>query len=60
MMEKETNQRPTQFKLLYKFNKQIQTNFHDYIDGKPNLLLLSKLQNNVIIGGYSRDPLEKY
>jgi hypothetical protein len=43
MMEKETNQRPTQFKLLYKFNKQIQTNFHDYIDGKPNLLLLSKL-----------------
>lgn len=43
MIKAQANITPTQFKLLYKFNKQIQTNFHDYIDGKPNVLLLIQL-----------------
>lgn len=46
-------------KLLYKLDKLNQTNFHKYIDGKMNLLVVVKLANGLIVGGYSGSPIEK-
>ena len=50
---------PIQFSLLYKYNPYFQSNFHNYIDNKQNLLLIVRLANDVVIGGFSAQPLCK-
>lgn len=49
--------KPSQFKLLYKFNKLINNSFHSYTDSHPNLLILIRLTNNVVLGGFSPQAL---
>ena len=46
-------------KLLYRWDPRNNINFHHFIDGKENLLILVRLINNVTIGGFSCYPLEK-
>jgi hypothetical protein len=46
-------------KLLYRTDPLNKTNFHKYIDGKNNILLLTRLTNGYVIGGYSYTPIEK-
>ena len=41
------------FKFLYRFDAQLRTNFHEYIDERSNFLLLIKLKTGAVIGGYS-------
>lgn len=50
---------PLQFKLLYKHQKFQQSNFHEYIDNKSNFLILIRLINNNVIGGFCPYPLAK-
>ncbi len=52
MIEKFEQQKIIQFKLIFKYNEKIILNFHDFVDGKDNFLLVVKLFNGVIIGGY--------
>ncbi len=35
-------------------------NFHEYIDGITNFLVLTKLENKNIIAAYSQNKLDKY
>ena len=43
---------------LFSSKKQEENNFHEYFDNKPNLLLLIKLKNSRIIGGFSREEFK--
>jgi hypothetical protein len=49
----------TATRLLYRFDPFNKTNFHKYIDGQPDLLLLLKLQNGRIIACYSKDAFKQ-
>lgn len=44
---------------MFKLDKLNTTNFHKYIDGKFNLLVVVKLVNGLIVGGYSHSPIQK-
>lgn len=44
---------------MYKHTKLIQPSFHDYIDNRSNFLILIRLANNVIIGGFCPYPMAK-
>ena len=44
--------KPREANLLYKSDPKNETNFHHYIDGKSDLVMLFKLKNSMIIGGY--------
>ena len=43
-------------KRLYQYDPLNKTSFHKYIDGKPNIVLLIKLKNDMVLGGYSESP----
>ena len=45
--------------LVYQYDVLNSTNYHKYIDGHPNLLLIIKLKNGYIVGGFTEDPFEK-
>jgi hypothetical protein len=45
--------------MFHRHDPRNQNNFHHYIDGKDNYAVLIKLSNNVVIGGYSSQGLEK-
>ncbi len=45
--------------MFHRHDPRNQINFHHYIDGKDNYAVLIKLSNNVVIGGYSSQGLEK-
>lgn len=40
-------------KLIYKFDPLNKTNFHQYIDQIPNILVIIKLQNGFLTAAYS-------
>jgi hypothetical protein len=44
--------------LLYRFDPLNTTNFHEYIDRRPNLLLILQLANGTIISGFSVSPID--
>ena len=46
-------------KLVYAFDPLNTTNFHRYIDGLHNLVILIKLCNGIVLGGYSSAAIEK-
>lgn len=50
------NEVPVSTRFLYKFDPH-DTNFHKYIDGVPNLIVLVHLSNATKIGGFTVDPL---
>jgi len=54
-----TKSHPIQFKLLYKHQPFIQPNFHSYIDNRTNFMILIRLVNNVVIGGFCPYPMAK-
>ena len=33
-------------------------NFHEYFDGRANILLLVRLKNEIVIGGFSREEFQ--
>jgi hypothetical protein len=43
-------------KLLYRYPTLDPTNFHTYFDNKSNLLVMVKLLNGTIIGGFTVNP----
>jgi len=40
-------------KLIYRYDELNKTNFHRYIDHKPHIVVLVKLKNGYILGGWS-------
>lgn len=46
-------------RLIYKFDSLNKTNFHRYIDDRPNIMLLVKLENGYKIGSFCKTPIEK-
>lgn len=50
------NEVPVSTRFLYKFDPSNRINFHKYIDGVPNLLLIVHLSNGTKIGGFAVDP----
>lgn len=54
-----TKSQPIQFKLLYKHQPFIQPSFHNYVDNKSNFMILIKLVNDTIIGGFCPYPMAK-
>lgn len=46
-------------KMFHKYDPKNLNNFHTYVDGKDNFIVLVKLINNVVLGGFSAQPLEK-
>ena len=44
-------------KLLYRLDVLNKTNFHHYIDGKYNILIVIKLINGSLIGGFCHTPI---
>lgn len=46
-------------KLLFKYDPRTTNNFHLFIDGKENLMMVVRLANNMTIGGFSSHPLVK-
>ena len=46
-------------RLIFKFDALNSTNFHRYIDGKWDILLVIKLDNGFVVGGYCHSPFEK-
>lgn len=59
MIAEYTKRHPVQFKLMFKNQPFTQPNLHYYIDNKTNFLILIKLANNVIIGGFCPYPMIK-
>ena len=47
-------------KLLFQHDDKNLMNFHEYIDGITNFLVLIKLENKNIIAVYSQNKLDKY
>ncbi len=45
--------------MIYKYDTINPINFHNYIDRKSNLLLVIKLVNGYVIGGFSEYAIEK-
>ena len=45
-------------KLIYRLDSQNTSNFHLYIDKKENLLVVVKLSNGSIVGGFTNTTLE--
>ena len=45
--------------MIFKYDSLNSTSFHKYIDGKWNILLLIRLQNGFVVGGYCYTPIEK-
>lgn len=60
MIKEYVKSMPIQFKLLYKFQKFVQPSFHSYVDNKSNFLLIIRLVNNNIIGGFCPYPMAKH
>ena len=54
-----TRSQPLQFKLLFRYQPFTQPNLHYYIDNKVNFLILIRLVNNVVIGGFCPYPMMK-
>jgi len=42
-------------KLLYHYDEENKTNFHTYIDGKANIVIIIKLKNGFFLAAYSED-----
>ena len=49
----------TKTKLIYKFDPLNPTNFHKYVDGIKNVLVIAETQNTIIGGYYSGSFDEK-
>lgn len=43
---------------LYRFGEgePSKVNFHEYIDGRPNILALAKLANGLVVGAFTKFP----
>lgn len=46
------NKTVTKTKLIFEFDPQNPTNFHKYIDGKPNLICIVKTVMGAFVAGY--------
>jgi hypothetical protein len=47
----------TQTKPVYRWDPLNKTNFHRYIDNRPNLLLIAKTVNGYIFAGFSESSI---
>ena len=45
-------------RLRYRFDPLNNTNFHNYIDYIPNLIIFIKLFNHTIVGGFTAHPFD--
>lgn len=52
-----TGQKVVETRMFHKYDQKNLNNFHIYVDGKPNFLVLVKLVNNMVLGGFSALPL---
>ena len=46
-------------RIVYTQDVKNPTNFHEYVDGVPCVLVILKLENGEIIGVYSEKPMSK-
>ena len=56
-ISKNTGKEIASTKKIYAFDKKNPVNPHKYIDDVPDWVMLFKLRNGYIIGGFCRDPI---
>jgi len=56
-LENFTNLKCKSTKVIYRTDPQNTSNFHTYIDKKDNLLVVVKISNGTIIGGFTNTTL---
>lgn len=44
--------------MIYKYDPLNERNFHSYIDGRKNIVILIKLINEIVIGGFTAFPFD--